>query len=436
MKVKLPEDINFNIECWLAILRTSQHLYPARKLKNITEKQIFGLSVASFRLSPLDAEIIFGAKFLPIIQDDILLQKLIEKAHVEEVNGLGFIHLTITATCARIKSNKFRVITSNLRSKVSKFVDNCPTCLRESLKFYKAPQGDKYTKIKAEKVVMSEISADILGHVNLLPYKGSKRPSKFYPIVYVDINFGCLSIDLLDSYETDAVKMSLKKLQTNYSEIEYLSTDKGTQLIKSNLEDSQMFPKMKVKNHEVNSQYRNYVERNISTVKNYIRNVLGKVKKEKLPTLTILQMEYLLSHVQSVINKTPYTTDPENIYLCPKSFMSPTIPIKLTDRDEKPLDKGKLKQFIAMANQLRKEQITDASASYAHTEISRNKRNVKENEPKINDIAYIHEENKFVAPRYAKIVGFKSKQTAITLTKKGIEEHPILNLHPFIKAKT
>ena len=101
---------------------------------NFVVNQIFGLSVASFRLSPLDAEIIFGAKFLPIIQDDILLQKLIEKAHVEEVNGLGFIHLTITATCARIKSNKFRVITSNLRSKVSKFVDNCPTCLRESLK--------------------------------------------------------------------------------------------------------------------------------------------------------------------------------------------------------------------------------------------------------------------------------------------------------------
>ena len=436
MKIKLPDNINFNIESWLAILRTSQHLCPSRKLKYITEKQIHGLRVASFRLSPLDAEIIFGSNFLPIIQDDILLQKLIEEAHKEEVNGLGSIHLTITGTCARIKSNKFRVITSNLRSKVSNFVDNCPTCLRESLKFYKAPQGDKYTKIKAEKVVMSEISADILGHVNLLPYKGSKKPSKFYPIVYVDINFGCLTIDLLDSYETDAVKMSLKKLQTNYSEIEYLSTDKGTQLIKSNLEDSQMFPKMKVKNHEVNSQYRNYVERNIATVKKYIRNVFGKVKKEKLPCLTILQMEYLLAHVQSVINKTPYTTDPENIYLCPKSFMSPTIPIKLTDRDENPLDKGKLKQFITIANQLRKEQITDATASYALTEISRNKRNVKENEPNINDIAYIHEENKFVAPRYAKIVGFKSRQTAITLTKKGIEEHPILNLHPFIKAKT
>ena len=116
--------------------------------------------------------------------------------------------------------------------------------------------------------------------------------------------------------------------------------------------------------------------------------------------------------------------------------MSPTIPIKLTDRDENPLDKGKLKQFITIANQLRKEQITDATASYALTEISRNKRNVKENEPNINDIAYIHEENKFVAPRYAKIVGFKSRQTAITLTKKGIEEHPILDLHPFIKAKT
>merc|ERR1711942_628784 len=145
--------------------------------------------------------------------------------------------------------------------------------------------GDKYTKIRTEKVVMSELSADILGNINLLPYKGAKRPFKYYPIVYVDINFGCLVMDLLDSYATDAVKMSLKKLQTNYSEIEYLSTDKGSQLIKSNLEDDKMFPRMIVRNHQVNSQHRNYVERNISTVKKYMRTVLGKVKKEKLPCL-------------------------------------------------------------------------------------------------------------------------------------------------------
>ena len=434
-KTKLPDDINFNMECWLAMLRTSQSINTCKKLKSISTKTITGISVALFRLSDLDSKKIFGSNSLPIVQDDCLLNKLITEAHTEEVSGLGKIHLTITATCARIKSNLFKVISPNLRNKVSKFVNNCPICLRESLKFYKAPQGDKYTKIRTEKVVMSELSADILGNINLLPYKGAKRPFKYYPIVYVDINFGCLVMDLLDSYATDAVKMSLKKLQTNYSEIEYLSTDKGSQLIKSNLEDDKMFPRMIVRNHQVNSQHRNYVERNISTVKKYMRTVLGKVKKEKLPCLTILQAQYLLSHVESVINKTQYTSDPESIYLCPKTFLFPAAPIRLSDIEEKPMDNGKLREFIALANKLRKEQIIDATSNYCHSDMTRNKRNVKEDVPKINDIAYIHEENKFQPPRYAKIVGFKSKQTAITLSKRGLEEHPIINLHPFVKAE-
>ena len=137
----------------------------------------------------------------------------------------------------------------------------------------------------------------------------------------------------------------------------------------------------------------------------------------------------------SVINKTPYTSDPESIYLCPKTFLFPAAPVRLSDKDEKPMDNGKLREFIALANKIRKEQIIDATSNYCHSDMTRNKRNVKEDEPKINDIAYIHEENKFQSPRYAKIVGFKSKQTAITLSKKGLEEHPIINLHPFVKAR-
>ena len=121
-KTKLPDDIKFNLESWLAILRTSQNIHTFKKLKSISPKIISGISVASFRLSDLDSKMLFGSNYLPIVQDDSLLNKLITEAHTEEVSGLGEIHLTITATCARIKSNIFRVISPNLRNKVSKFV--------------------------------------------------------------------------------------------------------------------------------------------------------------------------------------------------------------------------------------------------------------------------------------------------------------------------
>ena len=130
---------------------------------------------------------------------------------------------------------------------------------------------------------------------------------------------------------------------------------------------------MTVRNHEVNAQHRNYVERNIATIKRYMRTILKKVKREKLPCLTFLQMEYLLTHVASIINKTPYTLDQENIYLCPKSFLSPAIPVTALSNSEVIPDDKKLKEYLAIANTPRKEQIIDASNHYEHTEISRNR---------------------------------------------------------------
>ena len=69
---------------------------------------------------------------------------------------------------------------------------------------------------------MSELSVDILGYINLLPHRGAKKPQKYYPVVYADINFGCIVTDIVDSYNTGSMRTSLEKLQANYSEINFL----------------------------------------------------------------------------------------------------------------------------------------------------------------------------------------------------------------------
>ena len=55
-----------------------------------------------------------------------------------------------------------------------------------------------------------------------------------------------------------------------------------------------------------------------------------------------------------------------------------------------------------------------------------------ERQPNLNDIVFLHEIDKFEKPRFGKIVGFRTPQTAILSTKRGLEEHPIINIHPFI----
>ena len=385
---------------------------------------------ASFKLSPMDHEEIFGASKLPVIsnQDTELIDRIISYAHTEQVWGLGRIHNTITGTSSIIKRRPFQVIFANLKANVSKYINNCPSCLKESLRFYSAPEGSTYTKIKAPQKIMSNISADILGWVQLKTSKEARKPKKWWPILFVDINYGCVVTDLLEDYSTESVKQSLKKLQKQYSEIEYLSTDKGSNFHSNNLEDLATFPKMRIRNHPVNSQYRNYVDRIINTFKRYIRTITGKVKKEKLPTLSIMQFSYLMVHVADTVNTTPYKQDQENLYLCPKTFMVPSIGFSGETVEEK---EGKLKEYISIANMLRKEQIIDSTERYAPNILNRNT-DTKGRYPELNDIVYLHELSKFEKPRFAKIVGFSSPQTAVLRSKRGLEEHPIINIHPFI----
>merc|ERR1711888_558749 len=98
----------------------------------------------------MDHNEIFGVSKIPVIssQDYQLMNLLIRSAHMEQVLGLGEIHNTITGTASTIKSKPFQVIFANLKANVSRYVNNCPKCLKESLKFFTAPEGSTYTKIK------------------------------------------------------------------------------------------------------------------------------------------------------------------------------------------------------------------------------------------------------------------------------------------------
>ena len=93
------------------------------------------------------------------------------------------------------------------------------------------------------------------------------------------------------------------------------------------------------------------------------------MKKEKLPILSIMQFSYLMIHVADTVNTTPYKQDQENLYLCPKTFMVPSVGFSGETIEEK---EGKLKEYISIANMLRKEQIIDSTERYAPNILNRN----------------------------------------------------------------
>ena len=108
-------------EAWICLLRSSQKNFQPKRLKNTTTSNVI---CASFKLSPMDHEEIFGASKLPIIsnQDTKLINRIISYAHTEQVLGLGKIHNTVTGTSSIIKRRPFQVIFANLKANVSKYI--------------------------------------------------------------------------------------------------------------------------------------------------------------------------------------------------------------------------------------------------------------------------------------------------------------------------
>ena len=76
--------------------------------------------------------------------------------------------------------------------------------------------------------------------------------------------------------------------------------------------------------HLPDSQYRNYCERSINLIKRFMRQIVGKVKEETLPTLLFSEWLFVLEKCARTCNEIPYCQDPENLYVCPQDLMNPS----------------------------------------------------------------------------------------------------------------
>ena len=58
--------------------------------------------------------------------------------------------------------------------------------------------------------------------------------------------------------------------------------------------------------HHVDSQFRNYAERSVSTLKKFIRQACGLTKHESFPTLIRSEAELLFEQAARLCNNIPY----------------------------------------------------------------------------------------------------------------------------------
>ena len=84
LKTEDVKNIDFDKEAWLCILRSSQENFPPKKLKNTSIIKTNSVECASFKLSPMDRNEIFGVSKILLIsnQDCQLVNRIIRSSHM------------------------------------------------------------------------------------------------------------------------------------------------------------------------------------------------------------------------------------------------------------------------------------------------------------------------------------------------------------------
>ena len=219
------------------------------------------------------------------------------------------IHQTINSALAAITNRAFGVYIPGAINFLKMLNFTCSTCNAYRTWTYEAEMGNKYTKMHTSIGPFKEISMDPLGPCTVKSFPGSRKRIKIWPLMIKCINSGAITIYPMESMDTKQVILCLLRLETRYGELIGISRDSGTNLLNLNpkTEDGKrLFNLIRDYTAPVDSQYRNYIERNAGMIKRYLRQACGVEKNGNIPTVLKSELDYLLDLTCAIINKIPY----------------------------------------------------------------------------------------------------------------------------------
>ena len=132
----------------------------------------------------------------------------------------------------------------------------------------------------------SHVSVDPLGYVKI---KIGRKIYKNFPFIVVDVNLGCIDMEILQSLEATEVYLALSRIEFKHgTKLIQVFSDLGTQLNAKLLgEKSSCYSKersyfLKIFNNTAYSQFRNFCERKVQMAKKIFKNALqGNMKPQE-----------------------------------------------------------------------------------------------------------------------------------------------------------
>ena len=235
---------------------------------------------------------VFGMKFLRIISNqDPIMGKLIRLAHLGEVEEKGAMHRTTSGTMGRLQSGKFGIASTGIEQQIRDYSYGCFGCNIERGVTYRPWLGNVSVKLNILAKPFSIVSIDPLGAISCHPSKGARKTVKVYPLMIVCRSSGATQVFLMEGMDTSDVILALLRLENRFGiTLEKITVDAGTNLLGQNInpelkgsDRDRLFGIMTTIAHPVNSQFRNYCERNTAIVKKWIRQATMISKKSHIP---------------------------------------------------------------------------------------------------------------------------------------------------------
>ena len=151
---------------------------------------------------------------------------------------------------------------------------------------------------------------------------------------------------LLLDWSSKSLTLALLMVQYRFGKIENIVSDKGTNLIPTNINPSIIMDKEEKRlmslvhtQTPTGGQHANVVETRIKLIKQYCFNLMNKVKGEKLKPITMTQSDFIMATAVSEVNNIPLFRHERYVYLTPNMIVNPMLEMTLGNFESNVMEK-------------------------------------------------------------------------------------------------
>ena len=135
--------------------------------------------------------------------------KLVRAAHISEEG----VHRTFRSTYAHLISGRFPIVCSNMTLMIRKFMSSCVQCKKYNEQKFKMELQPVYTNVCKDVHPFQQVSVDMLGKMDILPWPEARKTIEVYPLLVKCIATSAVVMTIMETAKTISVILGLLQVE-------------------------------------------------------------------------------------------------------------------------------------------------------------------------------------------------------------------------------